>query len=1244
MSSGPYLCFREVLPASAISCSAFFTKITTDEYLCTGCTNNINIYKIVRLLDTTPCLSHVAHFPLNGTVRDIAIVTQCDEVGVPEQLLLISCDAAKFALLQFDHINNKLHIVRMHNAEVDAIGTSAVVKADVDGRLQHPGVGDVPLTRIDARNNIACSVLYAYQLLFLPFDVFGLPERKPFVCNVATMGLPGAILDMCVLHDAVETTIAILQEAEPLPIGHLAKTRNTCVVTVLRVDIFAGKCAVVWRKEKLPHDTLRIYPIQHPAFPHSLFIVSLNAIFVANHREIRGLAMNGFAKVSVAEDIMMQACPLQTLGIELRASRWCELPRATFLGTLTDGSLLMIKLLSTSELVWSELRFFMDFVGKTPSACDVITNTVKNLLFLPSIIGDALLCELDIAFDLKDSTVSTNLFGPVSKRSRRNSLLRTNGSLELTGAMVEEEVAFYGAPLSTMSLLVDDVCGTVQLSLRVVDKIAVMGPVLNSLITSFDVSTCQIDAISRETTSQSLYATAASYIADREARNSLFVAAGMKAASALHRVSFGVPFMKIATRNFGEAVSVSVLNDDINVVAYLILSYEDHVRIIKASENVHQHGGQGQLVLTEVSIADTSFVNDRTLMMGYLRDSLAVQVYPGGLRLLNMKDGVAVQDVVAEEDLEMGGLGCAEGEVIVSGDCGNDYVTLLTSRKIVYVLKYELDMGMLMMVCSTVSMGMEIMCMSLYCGPFPTCASRVSIEANGVTPEDCYFYGAESYHCIVHDPPPAQHVDLLVVCSNIGQVYFYDIPSMVCRFVSASVGAMPMSLPNILNTETELLQTKKYAVAVKFCRVGKNGAPEDLWQYCLSIALNSGDVLVYYTPDREAFHLVKLHHTIVTRRRNHKKWKKFNVSEFSMYQYENTATTMRLAADIDGHTVLAISSNPPVIVSCNRGLLTVQSLCLPELPLIGNGTYIATYLSVGQLRCISMLWREDVPATDSTPRRYSSILGLYRETAGVTLYPGSVAVSRRMSIGTTTHKVLELFGQKTNDKIQQALLKKKTFILSCSEVRREKFNPKVLSPEAAEEDRSNYDRFFLKMESFHENPTNDLGAPPGIDVHCHKLQVMQNNTIVDVFDLKPGEKVLDIDSVYLNIGENKTKLFIVACTVIDDKHGEDTQGEGRLLLFTLDYALYETVDVATSHEAPDTAKQSSAQTKFLDSIQPKLRFLWAGPGPGTIVKQFGDKYVLASVGPQLYVYRLNAETMEMDQVAFFYAQVRISQV
>ena len=48
---------------------------------------------------------------------------------------------------------------------------------------------------------------------------------------------------------------------------------------------------------------------------------------------------------------------------------------------------------------------------------------------------------------------------------------------------------------------------------------------------------------------------------------------------------------------------------------------------------------------------------------------------------------------------------------------------------------------------------------------------------------------------------------------------------------------------------------------------------------------------------------------------------------------------------------------------------------------------------------------------------------------------------------------------------------------------------------------------------------------------------------------------------------NKTKrVFLAVCTCVEDKHGEDTQGEGRLLLFGLDYALFQDDSTATIPE------------------------------------------------------------------------------
>ena len=72
------------------------------------------------------------------------------------------------------------------------------------------------------------------------------------------------------------------------------------------------------------------------------------------------------------------------------------------------------------------------------------------------------------------------------------------------------------------------------------------------------------------------------------------------------------------------------------------------------------------------------------------------------------------------------------------------------------------------------------------------------------------------------------------------------------------------------------------------------------------------------------------------------------------------------------------------------------------------------------------------------------------------------------------------------------------------------------------------------------------------------------------------------------------------------------------------------------------AVESAAQSKFFNSIQPKLKVHWQGPGPASVVKQMTTtrgEYVISTVGYCVYIYKLNKNTLEMDQISFHYAQV-----
>jgi len=52
--------------------------------------------------------------------------------------------------------------------------------------------------------------------------------------------------------------------------------------------------------------------------------------------------------------------------------------------------------------------------------------------------------------------------------------------------------------------------------------------------------------------------------------------------------------------------------------------------------------------------------------------------------------------------------------------------------------------------------------------------------------------------------------------------------------------------------------------------------------------------------------------------------------------------------------------------------------------------------------------------------------------------------------------------------------------------------------------------------------------------------------------------------------------------------------------------------------------------------------LWSGPGPASVVKQLGTEYLASTVGANVYIYKLNHDTLELEQVSFFFAQLYIT--
>jgi hypothetical protein len=372
-------------------------------------------------------------------------------------------------------------------------------------------------------------------------------------------------------------------------------------------------------------------------------------------------------------------------------------------------------------------------------------------------------------------------------------------------------------------------------------------------------------------------------------------------------------------------------------------------------------------------------------------------------------------------------------------------------------------------------------------------------------------------------------------------------------------------------------------------------------------------------------------------------------------------------AGIDGRNGIAVSGPSPAFIFNDSGLPGVLPLSFPEVPYVNNGAFLVCSFSCGYVSGLATLWSEHDDGNDSTRANKQSTLELFQETAGCYSQPGSLLSGKSVTVGRTVHASAE-FVKRGDDRTEQELLERKTFVLSCSEELVKPFTQLVFAKAELEADLLLKDRYIPSMDSFSE-PDLDLGPAPPLRTRQHSLVLTQGGEAVAVHNLAEREYVLGMEVVSLivekavpQMGMSKARparrrVFVLASTVIEQEHGEDTLGEGRLLLFAIDYAYFQEEGAGQDDngkekekaEGPqagagrNTAEQLAAQSAFFGAIQPKLKQIWAGPGPASTVKQLGE-YLVTTVGCHVYVYKLLPETLELEQVAFYYATFYISSV
>jgi hypothetical protein len=439
---------------------------------------------------------------------------------------------------------------------------------------------------------------------------------------------------------------------------------------------------------------------------------------------------------------------------------------------------------------------------------------------------------------------------------------------------------------------------------------------------------------------------------------------------------------------------------------------------------------------------------------------------------------------------------------------------------------------------------------------------------------------------------------------------------------------------------------------------------------------------------------------------------------------EINAFRLTYVQDIGGRNGILASGNTPLIIQNRKGLPTILPICLPEMPYSNAGLWMMAPFACGEgTHGLSCLWVEHDDGNESSKATSQGLLGFYQEIPDTVSLVGTHLSYKRIIVGKTVKSAKE-FAVKGEDRLEQELLDRKTFILACSQEVQKPFESTFVTDTQRENELELKDRYFPKMKSFCQ-PDLNVGAAPPVPYQSDSLVLVQSGVPVSAYDLPEDEFIVAVEFLCLpteklqpagfsvkNIRDiaqgpqlGKRKVFVAVATCKHDEHGEDSYGEGNLLLFGLDYSIFGKTNTSTEggeEKAPDdetamdleeeARKKKAADEEYsrriknqigtttqgslavmnslkqqrlvsqqegggagsthafisLDEeeknqIQPKLKLVARAPGPASVVKAFGD-YLISTVDNTLFIYKLIPGSLHLEQIAFYTANIYIKSV
>jgi hypothetical protein len=244
--SGPFLCYREIIPPTSVDAARFFTHNGLDNFLITLTSGAVSIYRVhscVGQPEVTDYFSLVLHSKVFGKPLDVNVFCPSEvslkgnknDKSNAHTYILLNFDLGKLSIMRFDPSNCSLEVVSLYNAEEEAIGAGSEVHASTQGRQISPGIGSSPQLVVDSDDSIACTLLYGQQFFFMNLSSLSDGDNctnitagsstvqsatqakkeslsKQFIVDIQlSLRLLGPVLDYCFIPGYSRPALAILQ-------------------------------------------------------------------------------------------------------------------------------------------------------------------------------------------------------------------------------------------------------------------------------------------------------------------------------------------------------------------------------------------------------------------------------------------------------------------------------------------------------------------------------------------------------------------------------------------------------------------------------------------------------------------------------------------------------------------------------------------------------------------------------------------------------------------------------------------------------------------------------------------------------------------------------------------------------------------------------------------------------------------------------------------------------------------------